>query len=450
MAADVSRDLVVGVQSITSSTATGSKLLLPTAHYSFVDSTLPFIWLPLDACEKFEEAFGLTWDEETELYLMNDTVHAAFVKLNPSITFTIGIGPTGGDTVDIVFPYNSFDLTATAPFVSNQTQYFPLKRAANDTQYTLGRAFLQEAMLVVDYERGNFSLTPCVWVSGAKSSIVTIASLADAAKAATSSTASSTASSTSTSGAGDGTSKDTTTKTTISTGTIAAISIAGVLALLLGAIIFYLRKNKKWPFATKAVEIGDSANASDDVLPPGTLTDSAEPSYVTTEPKGGTVEAMSYPLIEMGGHTIAEYYGNDPRKSPAHNAHEMADSDPVGSELASSHEVQVHEMFDDSIYRELHSTPSTQARSTPTRSVPTAGGNGNAQPFSWLETPISAVSGPVLPAYEGNSRMGSVSEGGHTFGNPSPALSRGASTTETYDGREYEGEKGHYDAGNKI
>jgi hypothetical protein len=29
--------------------------------------------------------------------------------------------------------------------VKNTTSYFPLKRAANDTQYTLGRAFLQEA-----------------------------------------------------------------------------------------------------------------------------------------------------------------------------------------------------------------------------------------------------------------------------------------------------------------
>jgi hypothetical protein len=29
--------------------------------------------------------------------------------------------------------------------VSNQTRYFPLQRAANDTQYTLGRTFLQEA-----------------------------------------------------------------------------------------------------------------------------------------------------------------------------------------------------------------------------------------------------------------------------------------------------------------
>ncbi|KAK6426153.1 hypothetical protein LTR95_016147 [Oleoguttula sp. CCFEE 5521] len=36
--------------------------------------------------------------------------------------------------------------------------YFPLKRAQNSTQYTLGRVFLQEAYVIADYERKNFTI----------------------------------------------------------------------------------------------------------------------------------------------------------------------------------------------------------------------------------------------------------------------------------------------------
>jgi hypothetical protein len=148
MSPDVSRDLVVGLQSITASYSAGSKLLLPSGGvFTFVDSTLPYIWLPTDACNAFEAAFGLVWDNKTELYLVNDTLHTSLTKLNPTFTFRIGVNKAGGETVDLAIPYASFDLQATPPLVSNATRYFPLKRAANDTQYTLGRAFLQETLV---------------------------------------------------------------------------------------------------------------------------------------------------------------------------------------------------------------------------------------------------------------------------------------------------------------
>lgn len=145
MSPDVSRDLVVGLQSITASYSAGSKLLMPSGGIlTFVDSTLPYIWLPVDACKAFENTFGLVWNSTSELYLINDTLHNTLSKMNPSFTFTIGTSKAGGETVDLVLSYASFDLTISSPLVSNATRYFPLKRAANDTQYTLGRAFLQE------------------------------------------------------------------------------------------------------------------------------------------------------------------------------------------------------------------------------------------------------------------------------------------------------------------
>jgi hypothetical protein len=146
-APDISRDLSVGLQSI-SFTTTESKQeapLLSDGIFTFIDSTVPHIWLPLEACQRFEKAFGLTWDSEAELYLVNDSLHETLLSQNASLTFTIGNQTAGGSSIDIVLPYASFDLEAEFPIVENTTRYYPLKRAANDTQYTLGRTFLQEA-----------------------------------------------------------------------------------------------------------------------------------------------------------------------------------------------------------------------------------------------------------------------------------------------------------------
>jgi hypothetical protein len=143
---DISRDLTVGLQAITASTTKESNVsLLPGGIFAFIDSTVPHLWLPLEACQKFEEAFGLTWNSDSELYLVNDALHQELVTMNASLAFRIGNLTTGGPTIEIVLPYASFDLEVDFPIVSNRTRYFPLKRATNETQYTLGRTFLQEA-----------------------------------------------------------------------------------------------------------------------------------------------------------------------------------------------------------------------------------------------------------------------------------------------------------------
>lgn len=144
-APDISRDLTVGLQSISASVQGEHFELLPNSIFTFIDSTLPHIWLPVAACEEFEKALGLTWNSTVGLYLVNDTLHNSLLSKNASFTFKIGNTTAGNPTIDIILPYASFDLTIGYPIVSNQTRYFPILRAANDTQYTLGRTFLQEA-----------------------------------------------------------------------------------------------------------------------------------------------------------------------------------------------------------------------------------------------------------------------------------------------------------------
>lgn len=146
-AADTSRDLVVGIKSIAmSESAKPTTNLLPTAILSFIDSTVSQIWLPVDACHEFERAFGISYDNGTGLYLVNDTLHDSLVARDASLTFSIATDATSDETVDITLPYASFDLQVSYPIVQNgSSRYFPIRRAENSSQYTLGRTFLQEA-----------------------------------------------------------------------------------------------------------------------------------------------------------------------------------------------------------------------------------------------------------------------------------------------------------------
>ncbi|KAG6991095.1 hypothetical protein G7Y79_00057g090770 [Physcia stellaris] len=175
LAPDVTRDLVVGLQSIMSTFANGSiRSLLPSPILSFIDSTQPFIYLPVESCRSFEEAFGLVWNETYEVYWVDYDLHQKLLSVNPNITFGIGNTEKGGPTVEIVLPYASFDLQAMPPAAPNSTRLFPLRRAANSSQYTLGRTFMQEAYVITDYERSNFSVSQARFADGVPNNLVTI------------------------------------------------------------------------------------------------------------------------------------------------------------------------------------------------------------------------------------------------------------------------------------
>ena len=136
----------MGLQSITySDSGTTNQHLLSDGILTFIDSTVPHIWLPQDSCTLFEEAFGLTYNDTVNRYLVNDTLHQKLQSQDPSISFILGNDVNDGATVNITLPYSAFDLNVSTPIVNNTQKYFPLRRAANDTQFTLGRTFLQEA-----------------------------------------------------------------------------------------------------------------------------------------------------------------------------------------------------------------------------------------------------------------------------------------------------------------
>ena len=120
-----------------------------------IDSTVAQLWLPVSICDALASALGLIFDDRTNLYLINETTHNRLVELNPELTFTISDEPAN-KTTNIVLPYAAFDLMNGPPLYTTTGRYFPIRRSTNELQNTLGRAFLQEAYLIVDWERKHF------------------------------------------------------------------------------------------------------------------------------------------------------------------------------------------------------------------------------------------------------------------------------------------------------
>ncbi|KAL8687116.1 MAG: hypothetical protein Q9218_006621 [Villophora microphyllina] len=176
------KDLTVNILQISIEPGDGKERmnLSSSGIAAFVDSTVSSIFLPLGVCERFEDAFGIEWNEAVQGYPVNDTLHKLLKTRSALVTFTISNSSssnTHSSSVDIKLPYAAFDLLAEPPLMKNRTRYFPLMRAANESQYTLGRTFLQEAYLIADYERHHFSISQCAWNGNAQQDIVAIRSL---------------------------------------------------------------------------------------------------------------------------------------------------------------------------------------------------------------------------------------------------------------------------------
>ncbi|KAF2202524.1 acid protease [Delitschia confertaspora ATCC 74209] len=315
-APDNERDLVVPLVGIHANSATKSNVSLLTDPISvYIDSTLAELYLPTKLCKAFEDTFGLKYDNETELYLVNDMQHQQLLAENPNITFTLGQKYVTNSTIDIVLPYAAFDLRAKPPYrgLQNESYFFPIRRAANDAQFVFGRTFLQEAYLVVDWERQNFSVYQSSWVFGAQQNIVPIISptlTRELEKA------------------------DHRPKSThIATGRIIGIAIGSGFAVALvcfGIGWWYLRKkhiNKiKAEYAKRIATAKDAGTEK----PP-------DPPLSPTEPEGGT---NVFPKVELPA-DVAHRRGFDP------DLKEEDPTSPIVSPMVEAENNQIFEMEGD-------------------------------------------------------------------------------------------------------
>jgi hypothetical protein len=164
MPGSANSSLVVGVQSITvtMNSRTGSNVYSTTSSspgfFATIDSSLPYLSLPTAICDAFEALFMLTYDSATGFYLVNDTAFERNKAYQATVTIQLGDDTRASvQSVSIDLPYDAFDLVGSYPAFAQSTRYFPVRRAVNGINI-LGRTFLQETMLTVDYERRNFTV----------------------------------------------------------------------------------------------------------------------------------------------------------------------------------------------------------------------------------------------------------------------------------------------------
>jgi hypothetical protein len=173
---DDSAILTIGVQSIiATNVASGTASLTKSGgHLSLIDSSESALWLPTDVCDAFAAEFGLIFDPQTQFYILNDTQHDALAAAKPSLTFAVGPQSYGtGAGASIVLPFAAFDYSIAWPFYSSATHYFPIRRANTTAEYRLGRTFLQEAFLTVDYGRTTFNVSQALFPASGTSPHVT-------------------------------------------------------------------------------------------------------------------------------------------------------------------------------------------------------------------------------------------------------------------------------------
>ncbi|CAG8959462.1 hypothetical protein HYFRA_00001360, partial [Hymenoscyphus fraxineus] len=281
--------LDVTIQSITTN---NSFSLLDSPIQSSIDSTIPYIYLPTSTCKLFENAFGLVWNETAKLYFLNDTQHNSLLTQNPSITFRLS-PEDPASYIEISLPYSAFDLTASAPLVESPTRYFPLKRAENSTQHRIGRTFLQEAYIIADYERKNFSVSQCKWDPRLVSKIMPI--LPPGATVPT---------------------KDTNNKLSVAAIGGIAGGVVAVVLLIVGALLLYFyhlkprrRRRREANAASSAINISsDFTKPELDAISTGLaeLTDTKpEPLEIDGRKLNTVFEGDSQPLFELPAEEVA-------------------------------------------------------------------------------------------------------------------------------------------------
>ncbi|MCJ1444194.1 MAG: hypothetical protein MMC23_004695 [Stictis urceolatum] len=164
------RDLVITLKPLHANlTASSTTQLLSTPLKAFIETGTEDLWLPEDACDLFASHFRLSWNGTSQRYTSSLSSNNDFV--NKIVVLTFEISDSANKSARNLITLNVGHLT---PPVVDDLWIFPLRRAANATQYTLGRSFLRAAYLVADYERRQFSIQRMNDVSAQYPSLRTI------------------------------------------------------------------------------------------------------------------------------------------------------------------------------------------------------------------------------------------------------------------------------------
>lgn len=134
---------------------------------------VPYLHLPQATCDAIAKYLPVTYDQNLALYLWNTETDARdydeITQTYAYLTFTFS---AGSKEQEINVPFSLLDLELTTPLTASKTRYFPCRPFVPHAgePYHLGRAFLQAALLVQNWE------TNTTWLSQAPGPNVTVPS----------------------------------------------------------------------------------------------------------------------------------------------------------------------------------------------------------------------------------------------------------------------------------
>jgi hypothetical protein len=180
---DMEKHLMVRVESITWNYAknedTSGSPPFSGGFTALIESSRAFLYLPPTACDNIAKEWGLNWDNATQYYILNDTAHKRNTQMKPFLRFKLGeLGsqvsqpgdnePKTNSSTTITIPYDALAHPLDFPYVTSPKLFVPIRPSNNPQSYVLGRAFLQEAYLTVDYERKIFKVAQANFPAGSK------------------------------------------------------------------------------------------------------------------------------------------------------------------------------------------------------------------------------------------------------------------------------------------
>lgn len=142
---------------------------------AIIDTSTPYLWLPQSVCDRFAAKLSLQWNETLGVYVFSEGSQYTDYLQRDDLNFTFSVSSYDylddfadplalPGVVNITVPAAAFAQLLRYPFnnviqfTDSSIPYFPLKRAVEGKPYILGRAFMQAAYMIMNYETGSFSL----------------------------------------------------------------------------------------------------------------------------------------------------------------------------------------------------------------------------------------------------------------------------------------------------
>ncbi|MBE7180383.1 MAG: hypothetical protein INR71_04085, partial [Terriglobus roseus] len=135
---------------------------------AILDFTLPYLYLPNDIVNSLQYSMRLSYNSASDIYLFNNTQSLDIT----SFTFDLADPSNSNEKTSVTLPFAAFNLSTSWPL--GTANYFPIRKAPDNSTFILGRSFFQEAIVVADYERRNFTIGQAAFPSSSNTQIVTI------------------------------------------------------------------------------------------------------------------------------------------------------------------------------------------------------------------------------------------------------------------------------------